>query len=118
MSKRAIKSSTRRATGDLAEIPVDFMVTIETEKTTKEQMVESPVLQFSVVDMDSMLPNGGISSADSSSNANSKKRGRVAKGISKGLTNMADDFGIMLENTNNRMTEIAYRIGYAHDLTQ
>ncbi|GFY94963.1 hypothetical protein Acr_10g0003480 [Actinidia rufa] len=76
------------------------------------------ITMSSVADMDSMSANGGTSSAPSSSNANSKKRGRAAEGISKGLADMADAFGIMFENTNNRMAEIAHRIGYAHDLSQ
>ena len=107
-----------RATRDLAEGPTDSVAAIDNEEATKEQEPESPVLQFSVADQESMSATGGTSSAPSSSHANSKKRGRVAEGISKGLANMADDFGIMFENTNNRMAEIAHRIGYAHDLSQ
>ena len=69
--------------------------------------------------MESMSTNGGTSSkCPSSSNANSKKRRRASEGISDGLAEMADAFGIMFENTNNRMAEIAHRIGYAHDLSQ
>ncbi|GFY91583.1 hypothetical protein Acr_07g0017790 [Actinidia rufa] len=68
--------------------------------------------------MESKSANGGTSFAPSSSNANSKKSGRASKGISKGLANMADTFGIMFENTNNRMAKIAHRISYAHDLSQ
>ena len=68
--------------------------------------------------MESMPANDGTSFASSSSNANNKKRGRVVEGISKGLVDMADALGIMFENTNNRMAEIAHRIGYAHDLSQ
>ena len=94
------------------------MTTIETEEATKEQGPDSLVQQFNVGDMESMSGNGVTSSAPTSSNANSKKRGRPAEGIPKGLANMADAFGIMFENTNNRMVEIAHRIGYAHDLSQ
>ncbi|GFS37804.1 hypothetical protein Acr_00g0054040 [Actinidia rufa] len=83
-----------RATGDLAEGPANSVAAIETEQASKENFPESPVLQFSAADMES------------------------TKGISKGLAEMADAFGIMFENTNNRMAEIAHRIGYAHDLSQ
>ncbi|XP_057511419.1 uncharacterized protein LOC130793638 [Actinidia eriantha] len=108
-----------RATGDLAEGPADSVAAIETEQASKENLPESPVLQFSAADMESMSANGGTSSkCPSSSNAKSKKRGRSAEGISKGLAEMANAFGIMFENTNNRMAEIAHRIGYAHDLSQ
>ncbi|GFZ00794.1 RNA-binding (RRM/RBD/RNP motifs) family protein [Actinidia rufa] len=85
-----------RVTGDLAEGPADSVAAIETEEANKEQGPESPVLQFSVADMESISANW----------------------ISKGLAQMADAFGIMFENTNNRMAEIAHRIGYAHDLSQ
>ncbi|GFY98197.1 hypothetical protein Acr_12g0007380 [Actinidia rufa] len=85
-----------RATGDLAESPADFVAAIETEKANKEKEIESPVLQFSVADMESISANW----------------------ISKGLAEMDDAFRIMFENTNNRMAEIAHRIGYAHDLSQ
>ncbi|GFY86394.1 hypothetical protein Acr_05g0000330 [Actinidia rufa] len=108
-----------RATRDLAEGPADSVAAIETEEANKEQGPESLVLQFSVADMESMSANcGTLSKCPSSSNANSKKRGRASEGISKGLAQMADAFGIMFENTNNRMAEIAHRIGYAHDLSQ
>ncbi|GFY86781.1 hypothetical protein Acr_05g0004200 [Actinidia rufa] len=107
-----------RATGDLAEGPADSVAAIETEEATKEQGPDSPVLQFSAADMESMSANIGTSSAHTSSNANSKKRGRAAYGTPKVLADMADAFGIMFENTNNRMAEIAQRIGYAHDLSQ
>ncbi|GFZ11504.1 hypothetical protein Acr_22g0009020 [Actinidia rufa] len=85
-----------RATRDLAEGPTDSVAAIETEKATKEHGPESPILQFSFTDMESMSANCETSSkCPSSSNANRKKRGKVAKGISKGLAEMADAFGIM-----------------------
>ena len=107
-----------RATRGLAEGPTNSVAAIETKEATKVQGADFPVLQFSVADMESMKANNGTSSASSSSNTNSKKRGRAAERIPKGLADMADDFGIMFENTNNRMAEIAHRIGYAHDLSQ
>ena len=107
-----------RANGDLVKGPANSVAAIETEETIKKQEPESSVLQFSAANMESMSATGGTSSAPSSSHANSKKKGRTAEGISKGLADMVDAFGIMFENINNRMAEIAHRIGYAHDLSQ
>ncbi|GFY96079.1 hypothetical protein Acr_11g0003850 [Actinidia rufa] len=46
-----------RATGDLAEGPADSVAAIETEQASKENFPESPVLQFSAADMESMSAN-------------------------------------------------------------
>ncbi|THG03437.1 hypothetical protein TEA_013955 [Camellia sinensis var. sinensis] len=64
-----------------------------------------------------MSPSGNTTNPPNSSKAG-KKRVRPAAGISQGLSKMAVTFGAFFENTDRRMTEIAHRIGYSHDLSQ
>ncbi|KAF7129580.1 hypothetical protein RHSIM_Rhsim10G0122700 [Rhododendron simsii] len=119
-----------KANGDLAEGPADAMAAMEREAATEELGDESPTSGLGTSFMDYSMPEGPNvgkshggqssvppSSVPPSSNVAGKKRKRVADGIAKGLSDMAEAFGTFFENSNTRMAEIGHRIGYAQDLS-
>ncbi|GMP54550.1 hypothetical protein CsSME_00019693 [Camellia sinensis var. sinensis] len=81
---------------------------------------QSPVEQFSMNmgDTDYSMSTIGNVPNRANSTKTGKKRARPAEGIPIELSEMAKNLGSFIENTNITMVEIAYRIGYSHDLSQ
>ncbi|KAF5947136.1 hypothetical protein HYC85_017364 [Camellia sinensis] len=95
-----------RATGVLAEGPVDMVDALEKEDQTTEECYTP------IVDMpDCSLSASGTPCNQGGSGTTSKKRAREAEGIAKGLVDMAIEFGSFFKKTNTTMEEIAHRIG-------
>lgn len=94
-----------RATGDLAKGPVDTAAAMDREAATEELGDESPTVHFGATNMDFSMSGAGThtnvgnslggqsSPALSSSNVTGKKGRRVADGLTKGLSEMAEAFG-------------------------
>ncbi|CAL5428121.1 unnamed protein product [Camellia sinensis] len=107
-----------RVTGALAESPADMVAALEKEDQTTDECY-TPMMDLLVVNnMDCSLSANGTPTNQSTSATTSKKRARESEGIAKGLAKMATQFGSFFEKPNTTMAEIAYRIGYAHDISK
>ncbi|GMP91427.1 hypothetical protein CsSME_00042134 [Camellia sinensis var. sinensis] len=107
-----------RVTGALAESPADMVTALEKEDQTTDECY-TPMMDLLVVNnMDCSLSANGTPTNQSTSATTSKKRARESEGIAKGLAEMATQFGSFFEKPNTTMAEIAYRIGYAHDISK
>ncbi|KAH7838190.1 hypothetical protein Vadar_023090 [Vaccinium darrowii] len=118
-----------RVIRDLAEGPADTVAAMDREAATDELGDESPTVHFGATNMDfSMLGVGTHTNVGnslggqsfptpSSSNVTGKKRGRVANGLTKGLSEMAEAFWGFFADSNETMRELSRRIRYAQDLS-
>ncbi|GMP62699.1 hypothetical protein CsSME_00024695 [Camellia sinensis var. sinensis] len=102
-----------RATGVLAKGPADMVDALEKEDQTTEECY-TPIVDLP----DCSLSASGTPCNQGGLGTTSKKRAREAKGIAKGLVDMAIEFGSFFKKTNTTMEEITHRIGYAQDLSQ
>ncbi|CAL5391579.1 unnamed protein product [Camellia sinensis] len=110
-----------RATGELAKDLADAVTAMEKEDANAiTEGEQSPVEQFSMNmgDTDYSMSTIGNVPNRANSTKTGKKRARPAEGIPIELSEMAKNLGSFIENTNITMVEIAYRIGYSHDLSQ
>ncbi|CAL5336750.1 unnamed protein product [Camellia sinensis] len=110
-----------RATGELAEDLANAVTTMEKEDANAiTEGEQSPVEQFSMNmgDTDYSMSTTGNVPNRADSTKTGKKRAQPAEGIPIELSEMAKNLGSFIENTNITMVEIAYRIGYSHDLSQ
>ncbi|CAL5398512.1 unnamed protein product [Camellia sinensis] len=102
-----------RATGVLAKGPAEMVDALEKEDQTTEECY-TPIVGLP----DCSLSASGTPCNQGGLGTTSKKRAREAKGIAKGLVDMAIEFGSFFKKTNTTMEEITHRIGYAQDLSQ
>ncbi|KAF5941195.1 hypothetical protein HYC85_022362 [Camellia sinensis] len=99
----------------------DFACYIQEDaNATTVEGEQSPVEQFSMNmgDTDYSMSTAGNVPNRADSTKTGKKRTRHAEGIPTELSEMAKNLRSFIENTNTTMVEIAYRIGYSHDLSQ